>query len=514
MNKPFWAIAPFPCVTIVSIVLATILLCACGGGSGNAGASTETEVSVGKIQTGHFAGVSGLAYTSGELQGVLDSDGTYRYVEGRPVDFSYGGTSLGRAAGQEHLTLYHLNPEGPDSDTALINLTRLLMSLDSDGDAATGIALPRDTLTESPALALPSMADTSVAGRDDTPTATTTQSLSASAQASADASIDFSLSSEAFANDGSVRRLLRSMATRTGTAEKPLVDAELAQRYLNSGAARPAASAPTSAVLNGVFGTVPVEGLQYESGQLRGITNAQGQFQYEKGNIVTFRLGNIVLGSAVAQPSMTEFNLARSLESNGALSNMLRFLMAINELGTVENGIRLGESAREQGLETINFVAPSRIFESNAAVRNAIRRITNSTKTDLSSITEDDAESLFFSRLGLRVAGTYQFLFMPLGNDLSTAFESQTTLSDPGTFTLNTDSIYHDALSDGTGNLYRGEMKMTSMNRSRFIRFQLSGLLDPVDNAFRGSWTHFPFSSTFPPTEGTFVARRVSPPNE
>ena len=43
----------------------------------------------------------------------------------------------------------------------------------------------------------------------------------------------------------------------------------------------------------------PVEGVQYESGSLRGVTGPAGEFRYESGGLVRFYIGDIPLGRAV-----------------------------------------------------------------------------------------------------------------------------------------------------------------------------------------------------------------------
>ena len=58
--------------------------------------------------------------------------------------------------------------------------------------------------------------------------------------------------------------------------------------------------------LTGVFrASMPVEGLSFETPTHCGSTNAQGEFQYEEGEVVTFAIGRTVLGSAHAKPAMT-----------------------------------------------------------------------------------------------------------------------------------------------------------------------------------------------------------------
>ena len=59
----------------------------------------------------------------------------------------------------------------------------------------------------------------------------------------------------------------------------------------------------------GVFVDSPVQGLTYQTGSQRGMTNASGTFSYLAGETITFSVGSIVLGSALAKPFMTPLDL-------------------------------------------------------------------------------------------------------------------------------------------------------------------------------------------------------------
>ena len=54
-------------------------------------------------------------------------------------------------------------------------------------------------------------------------------------------------------------------------------------------------------VSNGNFVDAPVEGVNYESGSLAGITGRNGEFQYEVGNSIRFFIGDIISCHLVKQ---------------------------------------------------------------------------------------------------------------------------------------------------------------------------------------------------------------------
>jgi hypothetical protein len=52
-------------------------------------------------------------------------------------------------------------------------------------------------------------------------------------------------------------------------------------------------------IADGSLVDAPVEGVQYASGSLRGVTGPAGEFRYENGGLVRFYIGDIPLGQAV-----------------------------------------------------------------------------------------------------------------------------------------------------------------------------------------------------------------------
>ena len=83
------------------------------------------------------APVEGVAYRSGGVQGITGTDGGFRYEQGQMVRFFIGDIALGDAvAGKAVLTPLDLVPGGTLATPAVINIARLLQSLDAvPGDA-------------------------------------------------------------------------------------------------------------------------------------------------------------------------------------------------------------------------------------------------------------------------------------------------------------------------------------------------------------------------------------------
>ena len=99
------------------------------------------------VISGNFSApaTEGLNYESGTLTGITGKDGAFQYVAGSPVQFSIGDMQLGKAVrGKPVITPKDLVLQDTTAHTAVINMTRLLQSLDAD---------PSDEVVTIPAVA-------------------------------------------------------------------------------------------------------------------------------------------------------------------------------------------------------------------------------------------------------------------------------------------------------------------------------------------------------------------------
>ena len=125
-----WLIKPL-------IILLTVLLVACGGGGGSDG---PTITGTGKFVDGP---VKGLSYRTNSASGETNESGIFRYVPGEEITFSYAGVDLGTALATDLMTPWDLVKQDDleIAELALINMLRLLQSLDSNEDHSDGIQL-------------------------------------------------------------------------------------------------------------------------------------------------------------------------------------------------------------------------------------------------------------------------------------------------------------------------------------------------------------------------------------
>lgn len=129
------------------IVLTCLLgLAACGGGGGGGGGGDSGSTPPPPppaTATGIFVDspVAGLRYTSGSQTGVTDANGQFTYVVGQPVIFSIGDTQLPAVTGGAYVNPLLVFGTTDVNDVRVVNLARLLQTLDVDANAGNGITL-------------------------------------------------------------------------------------------------------------------------------------------------------------------------------------------------------------------------------------------------------------------------------------------------------------------------------------------------------------------------------------
>ena len=132
-------------------------------------------------------------------------------------------------------------------------------------------------------------------------------------------------------------------------------------------------------IKQGLFLDSPVEGLGYTSGDQSGLTDAQGTFNYEDGNTVSFLIGDIVIGEAIAKPTMTPVDLVPGAidETHPTVINIARFLLTIDDNGDPGDGILILEGIRNNALgRSIDFHQDVTSFENDGNVQAIVAELT------------------------------------------------------------------------------------------------------------------------------------------
>ncbi|PTT60202.1 hypothetical protein, partial [Arthrobacter sp. HMWF013] len=106
----------------------------------------------------------------------------------------------------------------------------------------------------------------------------------------------------------------------------------------------------------------PIHGLRFETPTLTGFTNERGEFQYRKGEAVTFLLGGLTLGSVEGAAKVNLAQLASRVDGNidklhdPTVTNLARLVQTLDQDGNGEAGVTIAPIVHDLiGPVVINF---------------------------------------------------------------------------------------------------------------------------------------------------------------
>ncbi len=102
--------------------------------------------------------------------------------------------------------------------------------------------------------------------------------------------------------------------------------------------------------LKGVFTDSPVEGVRYETETKSGYTDVEGQYEYAEGEIVSFFIGEIELGSTLASGELSPISIASTADADiytKEVQNIAAFLQTLDKDGDPTNGIKIASEVVE-----------------------------------------------------------------------------------------------------------------------------------------------------------------------
>ncbi len=133
---------------------------------------------------------------------------------------------------------------------------------------------------------------------------------------------------------------------------------------------------PTELATNiGTFVDSPVEGLKYSTSTLSGFTDNQGRFKYKDGETITFKIGNLELGSATGGEIMTPLTLTGENDLDNISSkatNIARILQSLDENSSNSGLIKIPSSLKDLDFPDIDL-------ESEADLNSALAKAQNIT---------------------------------------------------------------------------------------------------------------------------------------
>ena len=122
---------------------------------------------------------------------------------------------------------------------------------------------------------------------------------------------------------------------------------------------------------SGVFVDSPVEGLDYETSSKFGLTGPSGSFNYRKGEMITFSIGDVILGKAMANDFLTPIDLVlvAADETDSTVTNICRLLQSLDQDGNSQNGILITPQIRAEVVgRPIDFNLSISQFENDPAI--------------------------------------------------------------------------------------------------------------------------------------------------
>jgi Esterase-like activity of phytase len=130
--------------------------------------------------------------------------------------------------------------------------------------------------------------------------------------------------------------------------------------------------------IEGQFLDSAVEGLSYSSNNFSGVTDAAGGFMCNLGEQVTFKAGDVDLGSAACGETITPLDVAGSSDATSdAVVNRLLFLQALDHDDNPSNGITLSTAVRQaMAGKSLNFAKAATDF--NTDLTAALPDVTDS----------------------------------------------------------------------------------------------------------------------------------------
>ncbi len=122
----------------------------------------------------------------------------------------------------------------------------------------------------------------------------------------------------------------------------------------------------------GVFIDSSVINIGYRTETLDGVTNAQGQYEYIKGETVTFFIGELMFPSTLAKDMITPLDLAETTNlTDPKVVNMIRLLQTLDQDGKANNGIYITDVAKNKATE-VDFNTSTSDFSNSTAVTTLI----------------------------------------------------------------------------------------------------------------------------------------------
>jgi hypothetical protein len=131
----------------------------------------------------------------------------------------------------------------------------------------------------------------------------------------------------------------------------------------------------------GVFAG-PIAGLKFQTPTKTGFTNERGEFQYEQGEAVTFRVGELVLGAVEGAPRVNLAQLVNRVAGkidklhDPLVTNLARLVQTLDQDGNVEAGVTIAPVVHARiGAGIFNFNQAEDSFAADPVIAELLERL-------------------------------------------------------------------------------------------------------------------------------------------
>jgi hypothetical protein len=245
-------------------------------------------------------------------------------------------------------------------------------------------------------------------------------------------------------------------------------------------------------VKQGQFLDSAVSGVRYETASQSGTTNASGSFNYKAGEGVKFYIGDILLGVAAGQASLTPVDMVpgASDETNPQVTNIIRFLQTLDDDADPGNGIAITSAvANLAGGMNINFDQSIADFAADGSVQTAVSTLTSVLGSPRTLVSQTTAQAHFRGTLLGLYAGVYSGSFNgDVSGTWSFTVSNSGQISGNAVSTDGTLAVSGQLASDGSANI-SGSAGMATFNGSFSLDGSVSGQWNDTTTGESGSFS-------------------------
>lgn len=159
----------------------------------------------------------------------------------------------------------------------------------------------------------------------------------------------------------------------SSSVSSPVATTSIAASFLVSSVISSQQASSPAPVLKGIFLDAAVGNIGYRTSTQEGFTNANGEFNYRPGELITFFIGGTELPKVMASDIITPLDIANTQNLNdNQLINILRLLQSLDADSDASNGIEIADAAIAAGT-LLDFTLAPEVFAQLPAVQTLLQ---------------------------------------------------------------------------------------------------------------------------------------------